>query len=104
MRRDLAAPKLRKIHPQHRTDYGEVLRPRRPVWQALPEHCFCSEVSGQVFQGRRWEHKQRFAWIRAGKITEEQFAAWHKTARDRKKDCGREAISPDEFKAWLKDS
>ena len=47
---------------------------------------FCSEVS-QVFQERRREHKQRFAWIRAGK-----------------KDCGREAISPDEFKAWLKDS
>ena len=36
--------------------------------------------------------------------TEEQFAAWHKAAKARKKDCDREVLSLDEFKAWLKDS
>lgn len=39
-----------------------------------------------------------------GRVTEEQFATWHKTTKTRKKDCDREVISLDEFKAWLKDS
>nr|WP_325204225.1 DUF6076 domain-containing protein [uncultured Oscillibacter sp.] len=63
-----------------------------------------SRRSDQVFQEYRREYKRRFAWIKAGKITEEQFAVWHKAAKARKKDCDREVISLDEFKAWLKDS
>lgn len=47
---------------------------------------------------------RRFAWIKAGKLTEEQFAAWHKAAKARKKDRDREVISLDEFKAWMRDS
>lgn len=50
------------------------------------------------------EYKRRFAWIKAGKNAEKQFAAWHKAAKAKKKDCDREAIPPDEFKAWLKNS
>lgn len=63
-----------------------------------------SRRSDQVFQEYRREYKRRFAWIKAGKITEEQFADWHKAAKARKKDCDREVISLDEFKTWLKDS
>ena len=63
-----------------------------------------SRRSDQVFQEYRREYKRRFAWIKAGKLTEEQFAAWHKAAKARKKDCDQEVISLDEFKEWLKDS
>ena len=63
-----------------------------------------SRRSDQVFQEYRREYKRRFAWIKVGKLTEEQFADWHKAAKARKKDCDREVISLDEFKAWLKDS
>lgn len=63
-----------------------------------------SRRSDQVFQEYRREYKRRFAWIKAGKLTEEQFADWHKAAKARKKDCDREIISLDEFKEWLRDS
>ncbi len=63
-----------------------------------------SRRSDQVFQEYRREYKRRFSWIKAGKLTEEQFAAWHKAAKARKKDCDQEVISLDEFKEWLKDS
>ena len=63
-----------------------------------------SRRSDQVFQEYRREYKRRFAWIKAGKLTEEQFAAWHKAAKARKKDCDREIVSLDEFKSWLKNS
>jgi len=77
---------------------GKLCRSTAPV-QKWAE----SRRSDQVFQEYRREYKRRFAWIKAGKYTEEQFAAWHKAAKDRKKDCDREVISLDEFKAWLKD-
>ena len=63
-----------------------------------------SRKSDQVFQEYRREYKRRFAWIKAGKITEEQFDAWHKAAKARKQNCDQEVISLDEFKKWLKDS
>lgn len=78
---------------------GKLCRSTAPV-QKWAE----SRRSDQVFQEYRREYKRRFAWIKAGKLTEEQFAAWHKAAKARKKDCDREAISLDEFKVWLKDS
>ena len=56
-----------------------------------------SRRSDQAFQEYRREYKRRFAWIKAGKLTEEQFAAWHKAAKTRKKDCDREIISLDDF-------
>ena len=63
-----------------------------------------SRRSDQVFQEYRREYKRRFAWIKTGKITEEQFAVWHKAAKARKKECDREVISLGEFKAWLRNS
>lgn len=78
---------------------GRLCRSTAPV-QKWAE----SRRSDQVFQEYRREYKRRFAWIKAGKITEEQFAAWHKAAKARKKDCDREVLSLDEFKEWLRDS
>lgn len=57
-----------------------------------------------VFSEYRREYKRHFAWIKAGKITEEQFAAWAKLAKEKKHECDAEKISLDGFKAWLKDS
>ncbi len=57
-----------------------------------------------VFQEYRREYKRHFAWIKAGKISEEQFADWAKQAKAKKKECDREEITLDEFKDWLKRS
>ena len=54
-----------------------------------------------VFKAYRREYKKRFAWIRAGRITDEQFYAWSEQAREMKKKCDREVITLDEFKDWL---
>ena len=91
--------KLREVLPHHRADHGGVLQPPQLVREWAE-----SRRSDQVFQEYRREYKRRFAWIKAGKLTEEQFAAWHKAAKARKKDCDREIISLDEFKSWLKNS
>ena len=34
-------------------------------------------------------------------LTDEQFYAWSEQAREMKKKCDREVITPDEFKDWL---
>lgn len=78
---------------------GKLCRSTAPV-QKWTE----SRRSDQVFQAYRREYKRRFAWIKAGKITEEQFGVWYKAAKARKKDCDQERISLDEFKEWLRDS
>ena len=41
------------------------------------------------------------AWIKAGRITDEQFYAWSEQAREMKKKCDREVITLDEFQDWL---
>ena len=57
-----------------------------------------------IFKAYRKEYKKRFAWIKAGRITDEQFYAWSEKAREEKKKCDREIISLDEFQQWLRDS
>ena len=52
----------------------------------------------------RREYRRYFAWIKAGKISEEQFSAWAKQAKARKHACDAELISLDEFKDWMKNS
>lgn len=63
-----------------------------------------SRKDNAVFKEYRREYKRRFAWIRAGKISEEDFSDWSKKAQSKKKECDDEKISLDEFKAWLKNS
>mgnify|MGYP007063236106 CR=1 FL=1 len=55
----------------------------------------------EVFKIYRREYKKRFAWIKAGRITDEQFYAWSEQAREMKKKCDREVITLDEFQDWL---
>ena len=54
-----------------------------------------------VFKAYRREYKKRFARIKAGKLTQEEFSAWSEQAREMKKKCDREVITLDEFKDWL---
>ena len=53
---------------------------------------------------KRQEYKKRFAWIKAGRITDEQFYAWSEQAREMKKKCDREVITLEEFQDWLKNA
>jgi hypothetical protein len=57
-----------------------------------------------VFKVYRREYKRRFAWIKAGRITDEAFYAWSEKAREMKKKCDCEVISLEEFKRWLAES
>ena len=50
----------------------------------------------------RREYKRRFAWIRAGKISQEAFSAWSKEAQKEKGKCENGKISQKEFAHWLK--
>lgn len=57
-----------------------------------------------VFRVYRREYKKRFAWIKAGRISAEDFYAWSVLAREKKKDCDRGNISLEEYQDWLKHS
>ena len=57
-----------------------------------------------IFKAYRKEYKRRFAWIKAGHITDEAFYAWSEKAREEKKKCDRGIITLDEFKQWLAES
>ena len=62
------------------------------------------QTDDPIFKAYRKEYKKRFAWIKAGRITDEQFYAWSERAREEKKKCDREIISLEEFQQWLRDS
>ncbi|OUN92650.1 hypothetical protein B5F98_11345 [Pseudoflavonifractor sp. An44] len=57
-----------------------------------------------IFKAYRKEYKKRFAWIKAGRISDTDFYAWSEQAREMKKKCDGNAITLDEFVAWLKQS
>ena len=57
-----------------------------------------------IFKAYRREYKKRFNWIKAGKITQEEFNAWSVEAREKKKDFDEGKIDSAEFDAWLKNS
>jgi len=57
-----------------------------------------------IFKAYRKEYKRRFAWIKAGRITDEGFYAWSEKAREEKKKCDRDIITLEEFKQWLSES
>ena len=60
------------------------------------------QTSDPVFKAYRKEYKKRFAWIKAGRITDQQFYRWSEQARAEKKKCDQEEISRDAFFEWLK--
>ncbi len=57
-----------------------------------------------IFKEYRREYKRHFAWIRAGKYTEEDFAEWSLRARQKRNECEAGKMTLEEFKAWLKNS
>ena len=58
----------------------------------------------KVFREYRREYKRRFAWIRAGRISDTDFYAWSEKAREEKKKCDSGALSLEDFTAWLRNS
>ena len=59
-------------------------------------------ASDELLKIYRREYKRRFAWIRAGKISQEAFSAWSKEAQKEKEKCENGEISQKEFAHWLK--
>ena len=57
-----------------------------------------------IFKAYRKEYKKRFAWIKAGRVSDTDFYVWSEQAREMKKKCDGNAITLDEFVAWLKQS
>ena len=45
------------------------------------------QTDDPIFKAYRKEYKKRFAWIKAGRITDEQFYAWSEKAREEKKNA-----------------
>ena len=62
------------------------------------------QAGDPVFKVYRREYKRRFAWIKAGRISDSEFYAWSEQAREQKKKCDEGVITEDEFQRWLKES
>ena len=60
------------------------------------------QADDPVFKVYRREYKRRFAWIKAGRISDSEFYAWSEQAREQKKKCDEGAITAEEFGRWLK--
>ncbi len=58
----------------------------------------------EVFKIYRREYKRRFARIKAGRVTAQEFYAWSEQARDKKAECDAGTITLEEYQQWLKDS
>ena len=58
--------------------------------------------SDQIFRDYRREYKRRFAWIKAGKYTEDEFSEWSRRAREKRTECEKGKITMEEFKGWLR--
>ena len=75
----------------HRTCHGRVLRQTSAVREALSEHCSGKKVAEDQKRNLYCrEYKRYFAWIKAGKISEEQFTDGAKRAQAKEKDCDAE--------------
>jgi len=61
------------------------------------------QTDDPVFRVYRREYKRRFAWIRAGRVTDTEFYAWSEKAREKKAECDEGKITLGEFEGWLKE-
>ena len=59
-------------------------------------------ASDELLKIYRREYKRRFAWIRAGKISQEAFAVWSKEMQQEKEKCDKGEITVEEFTQRLK--
>ena len=57
--------------------------------------------SDEIFKIYRREYKKRFAWIKAGRVTQEEFYTWSEQARREKQRCDDGEITLEEFSDWL---
>ena len=62
------------------------------------------QLDDPTFKAYRKEYKRRFAWIKAGRISDEAFYAWSEQARAQKKECDEGTIALEDFQRWLKES
>ncbi|MFR9086909.1 MAG: DUF6076 domain-containing protein [Oscillospiraceae bacterium] len=62
------------------------------------------QADDPVFKVYRREYKRRFAWIKAGRISDSEFYAWSEQAREQKKRCDEGSITAEDFQRWLKES
>ena len=62
------------------------------------------QAGNDAFKAYRKEYKRRFAWIKAGRISDEAFYAWSEQARAQKKECDEGTIALEDFQRWLKES
>ena len=61
-----------------------------------------SHAQDELLKIYRREYKRRFAWIRAGKISQADFSVWSKEAQKEKEKCETGEVSQAEFVRWLK--
>ena len=62
------------------------------------------QAGNDAFKAYRKEYKRRFAWIKAGRISDSEFYAWSEQAREQKKRCDEGSITAEDFQRWLKES
>ena len=62
------------------------------------------QANNDAFKAYRKEYKRRFAWIKAGRITDQEFYDWSERARAEKDKCEQGLISQKELEVWLKES
>jgi len=63
-----------------------------------------SKSADLLFKEYRREYKRRFAWIKSGRIEQEDFYTWSEEAREKKAECEAGKISFEEFSEWLSNS
>ena len=63
-----------------------------------------SKSTDEAFKVFRREYKKRFAWIKAGRITKDEFYEWSETAREKRDECDMGKLTLEEFEMWLKQS
>lgn len=61
-----------------------------------------SHAQDELLKIYRREYKRRFAWIRAGKISQEVFSAWSRQMQQEKEKCDKGEITAEEFTRRLK--
>lgn len=63
-----------------------------------------SKSTDEAFKVFRREYKKRFAWIKAERITKDEFYDWSERAREKRDECDAGKLTLEEFEAWLKQS
>ena len=61
-----------------------------------------SKSTDEAFKIFRREYKKRFAWIKAGRITKDEFYGWSERAREKRDECDAGKLTMEKFETWLK--